>query len=174
MAPAYEIRVASVADVERIVPLALAAGRDADVHHDPARWSESLTRDVEDADRLLVAAVDGAEVVGYARAHLVEPAADAPDDHSPRGHYLIGLWVPADRRRAGIADALTETRLRWIAERDDEAWFFTRAHNAASIALHRRFGFEEHARRFTYSRLVSRPGENEHVLFHARAPFRGR
>jgi hypothetical protein len=69
---------------------------------------------------------------------------------------------------------LTDKRLRWIGERAREAWFFANARNQASIDLHRRFGFEEVSRSFSFPGLAFDGGEG--ILFRVRLnePERGR
>jgi ribosomal protein S18 acetylase RimI-like enzyme len=161
----FEIRPATEADVEGILPLAVEAARAVGVDRDASAWRALLTEDVEHPDRLLVVALEGEETVGYARAHLVELPENAPDDHAPAGYYLIGLYVRPDRQRRGIADGLTEARLAWIRERADEAWFFTAESNEGSMAQHRRLGFREVSRQFSFRAL-----NGGHVLF--RAPTR--
>jgi hypothetical protein len=59
------------------------------------------------------------------------------------------------------------TRLEWIRTRAaHEAWFFADAANAASIALHRAFGFREATRRFWFPGATFPSGEA--ILFRAR------
>jgi len=85
--------------------------------------------------------VEDDAVVAWARADRIVPPPDAPSNAAPAGYYLCGLAVRADRRRQGIASALTSERLAWIAERADAAWTFVDVDNAPSRALHARFGF---------------------------------
>jgi GNAT superfamily N-acetyltransferase len=63
-----------------------------------------------------------------------------------------GWIVHPEYRRRGIAAALTEARLDWISDQADKAWYFANARNAASIALHASFAFEEVTRSFSYPR----------------------
>jgi GNAT superfamily N-acetyltransferase len=100
-------------------------------------------------------------VVGYGRASLLEGL-----DRAPEGYYLAGVFVRPDARRASIGGALTEARLRWIAERANEAWSFANARNVASLALHRRFGFEEVTRDFAVPGVTFGGGEG--ILFRLR------
>ena len=97
---------------------------------------------------------------------MFRPGPDAPADTGPLGYYLTGVFVAPDRRHGGIGTALTQARLDWIGERADAAWFFANARNAASIELHRRFGFEEVSRRFSFPGLTFDGGEG--ILFRAR------
>jgi ribosomal protein S18 acetylase RimI-like enzyme len=151
----FSIREGGEADLEACVALATLADRERRA----GQWRESLRGDLGDADHLLVVAESGHAVVGYARARLFEPPPDAPADTVPRGFYLTGVFVLPDRRRSGIATALTQARLDWIGHRADEAWYFTNARNTASIELHRRFGFEEVSRRFSFPGLTFEGGE---------------
>jgi ribosomal protein S18 acetylase RimI-like enzyme len=157
------IRSAESSDLEACTALAVqAAAGGAEL------WREALTRDVERPEHHLVVAAIDDQVVGYGRLRMFEPESDAPPDTAPRGYYLTGVFVHPDRRRQGLAAALTEARLRWISERADEAWYFANARNSASIDLHRRFGFEEVTRRFSFSGLTFEGGEG--ILFRARLP----
>jgi ribosomal protein S18 acetylase RimI-like enzyme len=104
--------------------------------------------------------------VGYGRARLFEPAPDAPADTVPPGYYLTGLFVLPEQRGRGIGTALTRVRLDWIGERAADAWFFANARNTASIELHRRLGFEEVSRRFSFPGLTFEGGEG--ILFRLR------
>jgi ribosomal protein S18 acetylase RimI-like enzyme len=154
------IRPAESSDIEACVALAVqAAAGGAEM------WREALIRDVENpGHHLVVAAIDD-QVIGYGRTRIFEPEQDAPADTAPRGYYLTGVFVHPDRRREGLAATLTEARLRWISERADEAWYFANARNSASIELHRRFGFEEVTRRFSFPGLTFEGGEG--ILFRA-------
>jgi GNAT superfamily N-acetyltransferase len=127
--------------------------------NDAAFWRAALTRDIDEPERQLVVAVSDNEVFGYARAHVFEPKPDAPSDSVPRGYLLLGLFVLPSHRRTGLGSALTRTRLRWIGERANEAWFFSNARNNASIELHRRFGFTEVTRSFSFPGLAFDGGE---------------
>ena len=122
-----------------------------------------LSRDIGDPERHLVVAVDRRAIVGYGRARLFEPSADAPADTAPRGYYLTGLFVDPRHRRRGIGEVLTTARLDWIAERAADAWFFANARNVTSIRLHERLGFEEATRHFSFPGLTFDGGEG--ILF---------
>nr|WP_281174477.1 N-acetyltransferase [Embleya scabrispora] len=82
-------------------------------------------------------------VVGYARAVHLDPSPTAPI-----GYYLAGIVVAPTARRTGLGLCLTRARLAWIAERADSAWYFTNAHNTASLRLHESLGFHEESRDF--------------------------
>jgi ribosomal protein S18 acetylase RimI-like enzyme len=125
-----------------------------------------LLRELENPEHhLVVAEVDGS-IAGYGRAGLFEPDADAPADSAPRGYYLTGVFVHPSRRRAGIGATLTRARLDWIGARADEVWFFANARNGASIELHRKVGFEEVTRDFSFPGLTFEGGEG--ILFRLR------
>jgi ribosomal protein S18 acetylase RimI-like enzyme len=127
-----------------------------------------LLKDLESPDRLLVVAERAEQVIGYGRVLRFVPEPDAPDDIASSGYYLMGLVVDPDHRRRGVAAALTEARLEWISKHADGAWYFANARNAASIALHAPFGFEEVTRSFCYPRVDFDRGEG--VLFRVRFP----
>ncbi|HEU0194534.1 MAG TPA: GNAT family N-acetyltransferase [Gaiellales bacterium] len=120
-----------------------------------------LEEDLRATDRLLLVAERGGTIIGYGRAALwrVDP------DDGRGGYYLVGVGVRPDHHRQGIALALTEARMRWIAGRADEAWYFTNARNAASIALHGRFGFQEMARAPSFRGVPFSGGEG--ILYRA-------
>src|SRR5258708_2599270 len=105
-------------------------------------------------DLLLVARV-GPNVAGYGRVHFATPQAPvftAPGNGNsyPAGWYLMGVIVDPTMRRRGIGAALTCERLKWVAERADEAFYFASSLNRASIDLHHRFGFKEIRRGFQF------------------------
>jgi ribosomal protein S18 acetylase RimI-like enzyme len=138
--------VGTDADVEPCAALALLAAPEIGA----AKWREALARDIEDAERHLVVAERGGELAGYGRAPVFEPGADAPDDTAPRGYCLTGVFVRPEDRRNGVGAALTKPRLDWIGERVATAWCFANARNTASIELHRKLGFEEVSRSFSF------------------------
>jgi ribosomal protein S18 acetylase RimI-like enzyme len=160
--PLHLVRPATHADLEECVALARLAAPERTA----SEWRGSLLRDVDDPAHRLVVAEVGGTVVAYGRTRLFEPGPEAPPDTAPRGYYLIGVFVHPEERRRGIAAALTQARLEWIAARADEAWFFANARNSASIELHRPFGFEEVTRRFSFPGLAFDGGEG--ILFRLR------
>ena len=131
-------------DVDACIYLALIAAADSDA----SIWRTSLLEDIAKSDRLLVVAERAEEVIGYGRVLRFVPEPDAPADIAPSGYYLMGLVVHPDHRRRRVAAALTQARLDWISKHADDAWYFANARNAASIALHAPFGFEEATRSF--------------------------
>ena len=135
----FVVRDGRADDVGSCVSLALIAVPDSDV----SRWRTSLLEDVESPDRLLVVAECADEVIGYGRVLRFVPEPDAPGNSAPAGYYLMGMVVHPDHRRKGAGAALTQARIDWISRRADAAWYFANARNAASIALHESFGFEE-------------------------------
>jgi ribosomal protein S18 acetylase RimI-like enzyme len=157
----YVIREGRADDVEQCVELGLSspAPRSA------GDWSETFVLDLESPERHLVVAEKAGAIVGYGRASLLEHESQAPDT-APRGYYLTGAFVVPGERRAGIASALARARLEWIGDRAEEAWSFANARNAASIALHKRVGFEEVTREFSVPDLTFEGGEG--ILFRVR------
>ena len=101
--------------------------------------------------------------MGYGRARVFEPAPDAPADSAPGGYYLTGVFVLPEERARGIGAALTQARLDWIGDRATEAWYFANARNTPSVDLHRRWGFEEVTRRFSFPGVTIDGGEG--ILF---------
>lgn len=98
-----------------------------------------------DDDRRLVLVADHDEQVhGYASATFLN--AEAGDGLGVPGWYLSGVVINPASRRRGLGAQLTAARLDSIDEKADTAWYFVNAENRASIALHDKFGFVEHAR----------------------------
>ena len=93
--------------------------------------------------RVLVAEYEQ-EVHGYASATFLN--VKDGDGLGVSGWYLSGVVVAPAARRRGLGMQLTSARLDRIAEVSSSAWYFVNANNRASIALHSRFGFVEHAR----------------------------
>lgn len=117
---------------------------------DAGALERSLARFLEHAaatgrSLLLVAEIAG-EVVAFGKCRYLVPPRREPPDPAPGGWYLAGLIVDARFRRRGIGRALTQARLRWVAERADRIYYVANARNAASIALHAVLGFTEVAR----------------------------
>ena len=161
----FSVRDGRADDVGSCISLALMSspGSDASI------WQTKFIDDIEQHDRLLVVAECVGEVIGYGRAERFEPAADAPPDIAPPGYYLMGLVVHPDHRRRGVGAALTQARLDWMSNQADLGWYFANARNAASIALHASFAFEEVTRSFFFPRVDFDRGEG--ILFRRR--FRG-
>lgn len=84
------------------------------------------------------------EVHGYASTTFLD--VNDWDGLGVSGWYLSGIVVAPSARRRGLGMRLTSARLHGIAEASGSAWYFVNADNQASIALHARFGFVEHAR----------------------------
>ncbi|WP_026819686.1 GNAT family N-acetyltransferase [Arthrobacter castelli] len=115
------------------------------VHHDAGLLRgdhAQLEAAIADPGRFVVVAEVGGQMAGWAKTHYWSDG----DGVAPAGHYLGGLTVASALRRGGIGSALTQARLEWIWQQAPEAWYVTNARNHASIALHRRYGFEEVAR----------------------------
>ena len=97
-----------------------------------------------DERRPVLVAEHHQEVHGYASAAFLD--VKDGDGLGVSGWYLTGVVVDPAARRRGLGTQLTSARLDRIAEVSSVAWYFVNATNEASIALHRRFGFVEHAR----------------------------
>ncbi len=132
-------------------------------------WAERNVARAEDPelDCVLFVAEHEGLVVAYGVAAHFEPPPDAPANCALAGDYLVGLGVDIAHRRRGIATALVRRRLEWIAGRADTAYYFADDDNAASIALHDRFGFEPVMRGIWFPGLQS-PDEPM-TLYHAPA-----
>lgn len=102
-------------------------------------WTEVIDKTLRGERLLLVAEVEGT-IAAFAQAHRLD---EHPVDHAPAGHYLTGVTVLPQFRRAGLARDLTVARLDSIGRVAEEAWYFAAAENAASIRLHEELGFSE-------------------------------
>jgi ribosomal protein S18 acetylase RimI-like enzyme len=132
----FTVRPAGPGDVEACVRLVTALGAGPE-----ARWRSTLTRTVHDGrDRALFVAEAIGEVVAYGRVVLFRPDPATPDT-APPGWYLLGLVVDSAWRRRGIGEALTATRMAWVAGRADRVYYFTAHENRGSQELHQRLGF---------------------------------
>lgn len=167
----FLIRPAVDADVPGIVAVDIAAGRTDPIN--ARQLSANIGAALADAARLVVvaeapalmAAGGGAAVVGWAKTHYW----DFADGPAPDGHYLAGVTVLPDFRRKGLAAELTATRLEWIWDRADRAWYVVNARNRASLALHARWGFREVARGPSFHSVMFDGGEG--VLLTAARPL---
>jgi aminoglycoside 6'-N-acetyltransferase I len=129
-----EIRPATADDIPQILALSSVADR-------PATMGESTALAIDDVDRLVLVAVAGGTVVGWAKTHYWAHS----DGQSPAGHYLGGITVAPIWRRRGVGTGLTQARLDWIWKRDNFAWYVVNAGNGPSIQLHQQWGFVEMA-----------------------------
>ena len=143
--PDVAVRAATVDDCPAVA--ALEHARDG---IDEVAARERCARHISDPDVcLLVATVDD-EIVAFGRAGRFDRPPDGPADSAPSGWYLFGVIVRDAWRRQGIGSRLTDARLDWIEARATEAWYFTRTRNEASLAMHRRSGFVEVTRSFSF------------------------
>lgn len=115
-------------------------------------------------NKLFLGEVDGVPA-GYARVTHFQPEDPQPANGCPEGWYLMGVIVRPDYWRLGLGRQLTERRLRWIAERAPEAFYFANERNLASIDLHAAFGFTEVARGIQHPGVTFTDGEG--ILFRA-------
>jgi ribosomal protein S18 acetylase RimI-like enzyme len=126
---------------------------------DRAPWERSLMESVTDPARMLHVAENAGRIAGYARAtHWTRPP-NAPTNAAPSGWYLLGLVVAPEYRRRGIGRALTLARLRALAARTSEVWYFANARNKSSLDLHATLGFVEVTRDFWFPDLTFDGGE---------------
>ncbi|MFJ4105978.1 GNAT family N-acetyltransferase [Oerskovia enterophila] len=126
--PAGEDDLASIAGIER------RAARGANL--DQVRLA------MADPGRFVVVATIDDAVAGWAKTHWWQYAGGP----APVGHYLRGITVDPEARRRGVGAALTQARMDWVSGRASFVCYVVNATNAASIALHRRWGFHEVAR----------------------------
>lgn len=95
------------------------------------------------------------ECVGYGVATRFRPPPEAPANAAPAGPYLAGLMVHPAFRRRGVGAALVRARLDWFAlQGEPVAFYFADDDNAATVALHHRFGFEPVTRDFWFPGLA--------------------
>ncbi|MBD3942439.1 GNAT family N-acetyltransferase [Microbacterium sp. NEAU-LLC] len=133
------MRPATKGDVEAILRIEVVSGRAAG----SVGSAEGYRRAIADPRRCVVVAetteADRRFVIGWAKTHHHVEAVDP----APPGHYLGGITVDPSWRRRGVAAALTDARLQWIAARAATALYVVNVQNRASIDLHRRWGFTE-------------------------------
>jgi ribosomal protein S18 acetylase RimI-like enzyme len=121
------VREAHDVDLPAIEEVQIAAGRTESL--------DSVGAAIGDQERFIVVAEVAGAVVGWAKTHRYA----RPDGAAPAGHYLGGVTVSPAWRRRGVATALTEARMCWIADRTHRAYYLVNAQNRASIALHERW-----------------------------------
>lgn len=164
--PSLTVRPAITGDKEAIVRLLKLDG----AIRQPRTWFDRVYAGICQHPRersMFVALLDG-RVVGYARANWFTPPPDAPAHCCPEGHYLIGIIVHPNARRRGVGRALTEARLHWLREQGaTQVWYFRRADNEASGALHGRLPFEVVSRRIWFPISGDMAG---HILLRAPMP----
>ncbi|UYM07516.1 GNAT family N-acetyltransferase [Solicola gregarius] len=148
------VRLARPSDIETVA--ALSVTRDGG---ERAERAERLRRHIDaETSALHVGTIDDG-VVGFGLIRELTFDEGSPPD----GLYLGGVVIAEAWRRQGLAYALTAARLEWARERSDVVWYFANARNRASIALHDRFGFEEHTRDVRVPGVTFTGGEG--VLF---------
>ena len=151
------VRPAGAHDVAGVVVVAESRGPQAEGYADRvAGWVD------DPAPRVLVADRDGA-VVGWAMAG---PRADGPD--APAGYYVGALTVLPEGRRRGAGDRLLAGLCDWTWGRATRLWSVVNARNLASIAVHRRHGFDEVDRGPAFAGVTFTGGEG--VLLRADRP----
>jgi ribosomal protein S18 acetylase RimI-like enzyme len=134
---------------------------------DPDARRERLAGYLADDDHCLLVAVVDSEVAGFGQVMPFSAGLSAADI-APDGYYLIALFVAPSWRRRGIGEQLTRARMAWAARRADTIWYFANAANGATLDLHRRLGFVEVSRRFTFPGVTFAGGTG--VLLRAALP----
>ncbi|MFE5191920.1 GNAT family N-acetyltransferase [Streptomyces sp. NPDC056628] len=144
-------------DWTAFVGFAVDEERSGDLLHPPRSaegfraWAkeQSVAKSDGDCFTLAVESVDTGQIVGAVGSHYADPRA---------GRFEYGITMGAGHRRKGYAAEAVVMLLRFMfAERryhKCEARIF--AHNEASLALHRRLGFDEEGRLRDYVFFASR------------------
>jgi ribosomal protein S18 acetylase RimI-like enzyme len=106
-------------------------------------FADELERSFEaalvDPDAILVVAEEGDEVIGMASGHLHRPSMFSED----RAMELASVYVRPDRRRLGLATALTRAVARFARDRGiDRVTLKTFAQNEEGLAAWAAMGFE--------------------------------
>jgi RimJ/RimL family protein N-acetyltransferase len=135
--PEINIREATLADVDRVLPLLVAVadegrwiGTEAPV--DLERRRQRMVEDIEGAHAIVLVAEADGELVGELGLHLAR-----------YGVADLGMLVAAGWRGRGVgtallAEAIDRARKAGAHKIALQVW----PHNAAAIALYERFGFE--------------------------------
>lgn len=90
-------------------------------------------------------AVEGSDVIGVLNLY-----------RSSFGYAEIGMFVASGRRGRGVGAALMEAAIEWSRARGlHKLSLAVFPHNAAAIALYRKFGFVEEGRRVRHMRRRS-------------------
>jgi len=152
------LRIARPSDVGEI--LAVQRGGDGATTERFRAWLVQAM-DAEN-ERVCVAQLDE-RIVGWAATRRFDEAAEG----APAGHYLMGVRIMTAHRGKSVGSMLVAARLELIRRAGgDQAYYFTNARNTASIATHRRWGFEEQARAPRFRGVPFGGGEG--ILFAAR------
>ena len=133
-------RISSVVEIEAAAKLASATS----CLRPASEFVALFTRDCSQPDHaLLLGAFDHASMIGYARVAYFARGDDAAINCAPSGWYLLGVVVHPKWDRQGLAMRLTTGRLTWAAARSSEIFYVAKPDNVASIAMHRKLGFQE-------------------------------
>ena len=132
-----------------------------------------IARSESDEPFLLCVAEADEKIISFGRCGWLDPRPagkpHAAQNAAPCGWYLMGIIVAPAFRRRGVGFELTRYRMRWLATRAREAYYFVNARNRASIDLHEKLGFTELTRDFTIPKVSFTGGVG--ILF--RAELRG-
>ena len=143
------IRRATVADAAAVGRLGAGLLR-AHYQFDPDRfmkpaedcdagYASFLCAQLDHPDALVLVAEDGADVVGYLYA-AVEPR--SWKELREQAGFIHDVFVDADRRASGIAEALIDAAFAWMCERGvPRVMLWTASNNEPARRLFERHGF---------------------------------
>lgn len=102
-------------------------------------YGEAIQRaEIEDPEIAIWLALQGEDLIGYAQAGPV----DMKVEHAPRDRELYRLYVAAQAKGAGVAQALMQLVLDWArAEGASALWLSVWENNTRAQAFYRRYGF---------------------------------
>jgi putative acetyltransferase len=129
--------------------------RSEEVRHSVRTYRSRFRRPWTDREAQVVA-VEGRRIVGHVYI--------AREEHPVTSHVAtLGIAVAADLRGKGIGTALLGEAFRWARRVGIEKIVLSvYPHNAAAVALYRRFGFVEEGRLVGHSR--KRHGYEDEVM----------
>jgi ribosomal protein S18 acetylase RimI-like enzyme len=108
----------------------------------------------ETGQSMILVADGSGEVVGFGKCAYSKPPEDAPPNAAPEGWYLTGVIVAPKLRRRRIGNELTQARLQWLARRTSKVHYFASALNRVTVGLHRKLGFGEVTRDFSFPNVT--------------------
>lgn len=144
-----EIRLLGAADRAQWAQMRAALWPDEDA----GELSGELEELLSDANQAAFGAFEGTELVGFAECSE-RPWGEGCSTR-PVG-WLEGIFIVPDRRRAGVAAALVAAVEEWTRQRSlNELGSDARIDNAASIAAHAKWGFNETIRTVNFRKALT-------------------